>query len=152
MLKKFVSNALLSVVMDKKARDKLNAVRDAKRPAAEPAASAQDAGSELDIPRMVPGKGSRPPAPSPPRPPSAVVDEDPGVLIRQALDSAEQELVRKQNPTHKGKPVSAERQALIDEAMAIHRSKSHVLDDLDEDQREKLYVMAMQALNDQIDR
>ena len=30
--------------------------------------------------------------------------------------------------------------------MAIHSAKKHVLDDLDEDSREKLYVMAMEAL------
>ncbi len=33
MLKKFVSKALLSVVMDKKARDRLDTVRNAKKPA-----------------------------------------------------------------------------------------------------------------------
>ena len=163
MIKKFVSNALLSVVMDKKARDKLNALNESKSQAKKAKAPSKraPAESDLDLPRLVPEKAPRrtaaerpaaprQPAPAAPRPPSPLADdEDPAVLIRQALESAEQELIRKQNRTHKGKPITPEREALIEQAMAIHRSKSHILDDLDQDQRDKLYVMAMQALNDQ---
>jgi len=154
MIKKFFSNALLSVVMDKKARDKINALQDSK---SQPAPAETEAASDMDIPRFLPDKGDQPKAAKhnrpphiPPHRPPAVEEEDPGLLIREALETAERELAQKLNPTHKGKPVTPERQALIDQAMAIHQSKSHILDDLDQDQRDKLYVMAMQALNEQI--
>lgn len=154
MIKKFVSNALLSVVMDKKARDKLNALNERR---AEPADD-----DEAAIPRMSPEEGKPPaptktpkaqPAPNPAtaRPPSAM-DDDPAALIRDALASAERELERKKNRTHKGKPITAERAALIERALAIHRSKAYILDELDQDQRDKLTAMAMQALNDQLQK
>ena len=44
--------------------------------------------------------------------------------------------------------VSPERAALLRDAMATHRSKSDVFDDLSEEAREKLYVMAMKTLVD----
>jgi len=150
MIKKFVSNALLSVVMDKKARAKFNSLQESKRRGKVPADEPNpEPDADLEIPRMVPEPKSRPdPAPAPPRPPVDTTDEDPAALIRQALESAEAELTRKQNR----KQMSPERQALIEQAMAIHRSKSHILDDLDEEQREKLYVMAMQTLNNKSDK
>ena len=152
MIKKFVSNALLSVVMDKKARDKLNALNE------KPAEAADD--DEMAIPRMLPkratasGSPKSPQAPSAPRqtaarPPSDLDDDDPATLIRDALTSAEEELERKRNRTYKGKPITAERAALIEQAMAIHKSQSHILDELDQDQRDKLTYMALQALNEQ---
>ncbi len=156
MIKKFVSNAFLSVVMDKKARDKFNAAQDAKKRAmGELPASPAIADDDTDIPRMIPtaadtqpARPSKPAAPTPtvaPKPPSSGPADDTAMLVRQALDSAEAELTHRQNR----KSMSPERQALIENALAIHRSKAHILDDLDEDQREKLYVMAMQTLNDQ---
>ncbi|MEK9726296.1 MAG: hypothetical protein VW405_22800 [Rhodospirillaceae bacterium] len=172
MFKKFVSNALMSVVMDKKAREKVNALRDAQarpEPAAKSAKSAKprpdpDDDSELDIPRMLPDEDRKPrprqkaapaagpaPTPSRTRPPVEVDTDDPATLIRQALESAEEELVRRQDRAKNAKPMTAERAALIQNAMAIHRSKAHILDDLPQEQREKLMVMAAQALNDRID-
>ncbi|MDD9876357.1 MAG: hypothetical protein OXR84_02830 [Magnetovibrio sp.] len=143
MIKKFVSNALLSVVMDKKARAKFNSVRESKQPKAADEPSTDEPGSDLDIPRMIPEPGAKPPtAPKPPAAQPPAGDDDPELLIRQALDSAEAELGRRKSRP----PASPERQALIDQAMAIHSAKKHVLDDLDEDSREKLYVMAMEAL------
>ena len=140
MIKKFVSNALLSVVMDKKARDKFNAAQDAKKRAiGELPASPAIADDDTDIPRVIPTPTVAP------KPPSGGPADDTAMLVRQALDSAEAELTHRQNR----KSMSPERQALIENALAIHRSKAHILDDLDEDQREKLYVMAMQTLNDQ---
>ena len=128
MIKKFVSNALLSVVMDKKARDKLQAVQDAKKRQAEPPAQEPAAEPEPSAPKQTAAAksefearadrygamlaGARPPT-------GGEVDEDPADLVRQALESAEAELLgQKQNR----KPMTTERRALIDQAMAIHRS------------------------------
>jgi len=154
MLKKFVSNALLSVVMDKKARQKLQAVKEAKTRGQSTTETVPDsAGTAATRATTNPEKselearadrygamlaGAAPPS-------GDAVDENPADLVRQALESAEAELANKRDR----KPMTPERQALIDQAMAIHRSKSHILDDLDDESREKLYVMAMEALKDQ---
>jgi len=82
MIKKFFSNALLSVVMDKKARDKINALQDSK---SQPAPAETEAASDMDIPRFLPDKGDQPKAAKhnrpphiPPHRPPAVEEEDPG--------------------------------------------------------------------------
>ncbi len=43
-------------------------------------------------------------------------------------------------------PMTAERQALIQEAMAVHKSKSKLLDELSPEQRKKLRILAGKAL------
>ncbi len=60
-------------------------------------------------------------------------------LIVDSLKAAEEELGRKPEMT-------SEREALIEEAMAVHRSKTHILDDISEEQRQKLYVLALKSL------
>ena len=143
MIKKLVSNALLSMVMDKKAREKFNAAREAKRrhkdgdaePEAATAASPHAAKTKSNTNAPVPAAQRS-------RPPGGDAD-DAGELIRQALEEAELELISKR----KKKSMTPERQALIEHATAIHRSKSHVLDDLDPEHREKLTFMAMKALD-----
>ncbi|NQU61081.1 MAG: hypothetical protein HQ512_08110 [Rhodospirillales bacterium] len=120
MIMKLVSKALLSVVMDKSAQDKIEA-RKKSRPkkAATPAAG----------------------APQPVAVPQAALEtEDTHQLIMDSLRAAEQEILGKQTAT-------PERQALIDQALAIQKSKAHVLDDLTQEDREKLFVMAQKALN-----
>ena len=47
----------------------------------------------------------------------------------------------------KKQPMTAGRRALIEQAIAIHQEKSHILDDLDQETREKLTFMAMKALD-----
>ena len=126
MFKKFVSNALLSVVVDKKARAKIGAAKGRK-----PTPN----GENLSIPSM-----------------TSREEDDPKVLIHEALASAEEELLHQQKPTYKGKPITPERAALIEQAMAIRRSKLYILDELTQDQRNKLTHMAIQALNDQTDK
>jgi len=112
MIGKFVSKALLSVVMDKSARDRLDAVT-ARRDAA-----------------------PRPPASEPGAPPQV---EDTQQLVADSLAAAEQELAAKPKMT-------GERRALIRQALALQKSKAHVLDDLSAEQREKLYAVAMTSL------
>lgn len=65
--------------------------------------------------------------------------EDPRELIAASLKAADEELSSKLEMT-------PDRQALIQKALAVQRSKSHVLDSLSEVQREKLYVVAMKSL------
>ena len=149
MLKKFVSNTLLSVVVDKKARDKMSAANERK---SVPTPSKD----ELNIPRMSLEKNAAPKRTAKrsaaPHQPAHGEKDDRKVLISQALASAEEELQRNQNRTHTGKPITPERTALIENAIAIRRSKLYNLDKLTQDQRNKLTYMAMQALNDQIDK
>ena len=116
MLKKFVSKALLSFVLDKDARDRLEA---RKNPSPKPA--------------------PEPPNPEPVQPPGQTKTEDTRELILDALRAAEQELAEKPKMT-------PGRQALIQQAMNVRRSKEHVLNGLSQEQRDKLYVVAIKTL------
>lgn len=120
MLKKFVSKALLSLVMDKDARDRLES---RKNPSPDPA----------------PEPAPKLPNPEPVQPPGQTKTEDTRELILDALRAAEQELAEKPKMT-------PERQALIQQAMNVQRSKEHVLNGLSQEQREKLYVVAIKSL------
>ncbi|MDA1090887.1 MAG: hypothetical protein O3A85_11325, partial [Proteobacteria bacterium] len=42
--------------------------------------------------------------------------------------------------------ITDERQALIQQALSVHKSKVHVLDDISEEQRQKLTFLALQSL------
>jgi hypothetical protein len=126
MFKKLISKALLSVVMDKNARDNLEFKKKIKQAtqalAAENAASIQPAQ----------------PAP-PPDPTSGLTHEETRQLIVDSLKSAEDELGAKPKMTEG-------RQALIHQALEIRKSKEHVLDSLSEEQRRKLSILALQTL------
>lgn len=122
MIKKLVSKVLLSVVMDKNARDRLE-TRKEKKPA-----------------RKAPPPAS-PKAPSV-APPQAAETEETHQLIMDALRAAEQELTEKRDMT-------PDRQALIQQALDLQRSKAHVLDGLSQEEREKLYVVALKSLEAQ---
>ncbi len=123
MIKKFVTKALLSFVMDKDARDRLE-TRKKSKPARK--APSPDPAREL-------------PDPEPVQPPRQMETEDTHELILDALRAAEQELAEKQEMT-------PARQALIQQAMNVHRSKEHVLNGLSQEQRDKLYVVATKTL------
>jgi len=136
MIKKFVSNALLSVFMDKKARQKLQASRDSKsgKTAGSGRANAADNAPPYDQP--VDGGD-----------PIQDLDADEiNELIRDSLNAAEQEISEKKVK----RASNPKRQALIDEALAIHKSKKHIVDELPEEQRQKLLFMAQQALGAQL--
>ncbi len=120
MIRKLFSKAFMSVVMDKNARGKLK-TRKKSKPARKPRPPAA-------------------PAKAPPvTPPMAAENEDTHQLIMDSLRAAEQELTEKRDMT-------PERQALIQQAMDMHRSKAHVLDDISPEEREKLYVVALKSL------
>ena len=123
MLKKFVLKALLSFVLDKDARDRLEA-RKKTKPA-----------KEKPSPKPAP----EPPNPEPVQPPRQLKTEDTRELILDSLRVAEQELAEKPKMT-------PGRQALIQQAMNVRRSKEHVLNSLSQEQREKLYVVAIKTL------
>jgi len=121
MIKKIVSNALLKVFMDKRARDTLHA---SKKPATagapDPARVRQADGDKLEN----------------------LNQDEVTELIRASLDQAEREIIDRKTR----KASNPERQALIDQALAIHRAKRHVVDELPADQREKLMFMALKTL------
>jgi hypothetical protein len=126
MFKKLISNALLSVVMDKSARDTLEFKKKIKQATqalvAENAASIQPA-----------------PAAPLPDPVNGMTHEETRRLILDSLKAAEEELGAKPQMTE-------DRQALIRKALEIRKSKEHILEDLSQEQRQKLAVLALQAL------
>lgn len=121
MAGKFLKRALLSIFIDKSARQKLDAIDAVKRGAKAPPPDAAPVKPQLD-------------------------DDDvlPETLVRQAIDSASAELDRKKN-------LPPSRAALIEQALAIHDDKSKLLNDLPEEQREKLIVMAMHTFGSSFD-
>ncbi len=149
MIKKFVSNALLSVVMDKDARKKLNTMRKGEEDAKPKRKAAKSKAAKAE-PRSDSGED--------------VVD-----TIAQALAEARAEVAKGQDAppraaapapseprprppakptrTRKAPASTPERERLIQEALSIQRQKSHVLDELDTATREKLMFMAMYAMD-----
>jgi hypothetical protein len=109
MLKKVFSKALLSVVMDKKARSSLDAAKERVEKGTAPAPAALPASSE-----------------------------ELRVAARQALETAEKELAAKPKLT-------ADRKALIQQALAVRKQKTAILDELGPDQKLKLQAMALEA-------
>ena len=132
MFKKFVSKAILSVVMDKSARDNLKIRKKGKQ--------ARKAAAPPIPSEAPPSTAPSPPAAEPePDPLASMSHEETRQLIVDSLKAAEEELGRKPDMT-------SERKALIDEALAVHHSKAHILDDISEEQRQKLYVLALKSL------
>lgn len=131
MIKKFVSNALLSVFMDKQARDKLQARNSAKPQLQAHQRPSSDIENLED--EMVGGD-----------PLENMSKDDVTALIRESLDEAEREIDNRK-AKHTANPG---RQALIDEAMSIQRSKRHIVEELPPEQREKLMFMALKTLGD----
>jgi len=117
------SRALLSIFIDKNARKKLDEINAAKN-----------------------GKSNDPKTPAKARQDSQDDDLDvlPETLVQQAIESASAELERKKN-------LPPGRQALIEQALSIHDQKTKLLEDLPEEQREKLVVMAMHAFGSSFD-
>lgn len=134
MIKRFLSKALLSVVMDKSARENLEnkkkikqaykALADANQPPVVELGQAPQADSS-DLPL--------------PDPLDSLTAEETRQLILDSLKAAEEELESKPE-------ITAERQALIQEALSVQRSKAHILDHISEEQRQKLTFMALQSL------
>ncbi len=109
MLKKVLSKAMLSVVMDKKARGRLE--------------TAQEKAQQ---------------ATSPDAPPRRASPEELRLAARRALETAERELA--------GKPrLTGERKALIQQALAVRKHQTRILDELGPDQKIKLQAMALEA-------
>lgn len=132
MIGKFISKALASVFVDKRARENLERKKKNKKPrnpVAAPAPTATPAPTK-DTSR----------AATRTIPPAGAETEDVHQLIMDSLRAAEEELAAKPEMT-------SERQALIQQALEVQRSKEHVLQDLSQHEREKLYVMALKSLD-----
>jgi hypothetical protein len=124
MAGKLFSRALMSLFMDKSAREKYEAIQEVKR---------RDEAAKSGKP--MPAQATTPEP-----------DDDilPETLVRKAIDEAAAELDRKKN-------LPADRRALIEQALAIQDSKRQLLNDLPQEQREKLIVMAMHAFGTEAD-
>ncbi len=122
MIRKLVSDALLSIVMDKNARKTLEARKTIGKAAKQIAAA--------KAPMDATGDGDR----------LAGDTQETRRLIADSIAAAEREFLEKPK-------LSPERQALIAQAMSVQRSKEHVLEGLTQEQREKLYVVALKSLN-----
>ena len=146
MIKKFMSKALLSIFMDKKARTTLDKARAKK--------NQPDASLEMKPAEVSPEtKPSRALSQSEPDPLSEMDYDEITALIRDSLDAAEHEVIynKKKALDKKSKPTAKpSRQDLINKALAIHKSQSHIFDDLPEDQRQKLKLIAFQAFGEQL--
>ena len=146
MIKKFMSKALLSIFMDKKARTTLDKARAKKKQ--------PDASLEMKPAEVSPEtKPSRALSQSEPDPLSEMDYDEITALIRDSLDAAEHEVIynKKKALDKKSKSTAKpSRQDLINKALAIHKSQSHIFDDLPEDQRQKLKLIAFQAFGEQL--
>lgn len=114
---KFVSKALLSVVMDKTAREKLEAHREAKEKLKAAGAEAKEAPKTADT---AAAKGLA----SPPTP----FETTPA------------------KPDNRPREMTDERRRIIKEALAIQRQKSEIFDQLDDDAKAKLLIAAVKAM------
>lgn len=129
MAGKFLSRALMSIFMDKNARQAYDAIQEVKR--------REKTGDLGDAPAAAPARA--------PQAPDTDDDILPETLVRKAIDEAAAELERK-------KSLPPDRQALIEQALAIQDSKRALLNDLPKEQREKLIVMAMHAFGAEADK
>jgi len=154
MIKKFLSNALLSVVMDKKARRKLEISRGGKpdnkqakkRPKSESTNPDTTRPLKVDPEKNIASLSNAllgappPPPPAGGKTPDEMSRGEIDALIKQSLQTAEDEL--------KPKPkINPERQALIQQALSIRNQQAKILDDLDPEQREKLTALALHTLD-----
>ena len=133
MLKKIISKALLTIAVDKKARKKINDLDRQKR-----LLKTQNRRKNIE--------GSEPP----PKKSLTEQAEESNKLIIEVLTSAGIGPKQQEHGMSQGMSINPERKALITEAMAIRRSKLHILNELNQEQLDKLTAMAIQALNIQI--
>ncbi len=127
MIKKLVSDALLSLVMDKNARETLEArktIKKAVKQIEEATGGKGLAAAKMKTPDEAAQQGD---------------SEETRKLILESIAAAEREFLERPKPT-------TERQALIQQALNMQRSKEHLLDGLSQEQREKLYVVALKSL------
>lgn len=113
-----LGGAVMSLFLDKRARETLKAAK-----------GAQPVGEQPATPQapQAPQATAAPTAPHPTR-------EE----INARLDEAVERRAQRAN--------TPDRQALIEDALRIHADKSKILDDLPEEQKQKLKAMAMMAL------
>jgi len=149
MLKKIISKALLTVAIDKKARKKINDLDRYKRLLKTQIRhkNTEDSGPP---PKKSINKQAHIDASCDPRKrisnPTKKIEES-NKLIREVLTGAGIEHKQQDNGIGHGTSINPERKALITEAMAIRRSKLHILDELDQEQLDMLTAMAIQALD-----
>ena len=149
MLKKIISKALLTVAIDKKARKKINDL-DSYRRLLKPKIrhkNIKDSGPPL---KKLFNKQAHIDASCDPRKRTSSAtkkNEGSNKLIREVLTGAGIEQKQQDNGIGHGTSINPERKALITEAMAIRRSKLHILNELDQEQLDVLTAMAIQALD-----
>ena len=152
MLKKIISKTLLTVAVDKKARKKINDLGRHKqslkiqiRPDNLEDSASLPSQSLDDYYRSDPSSEQRKRTSKP-----VEQIEEYNKLKREVATGVKIETKQQNIAMSQLTPVNPEREALIMEAMAIRRSKLHILNELDQEQLDKLTAMAIQALNIQI--
>ena len=133
-----MSEALLSVFMDKKARKILYAKRTTKD---KPTVS-----SNID-PYVAPTKSVNDPL-------SAMDHDKISTLVKDSLNTPEDSVVDKKklntlNKTSKSADCQ-NREDLIENALVIFKSKSHIIDELPTEQQKKLKLLAFQLFSEQL--
>ena len=140
--------------MDKRARSKFKIVRARKRrlndirqsinqlftePKGEEMAKKNKSQTTIGLD----GACKKQPTPVPPRQSNDILGSDETeILIQKAAEIAKQNFTK----NHK-EPINQKRKALIEEAMAMRKAKSHILDQLDQEQLRKLSLMAGRAFD-----
>ena len=154
MIKKLFSKALLLIVMDKGARSKFKIVQARKRrlnnfgqsinqlftkPKGEDMAKKNKSQTTIGLDDA----HKKQPTPVPPQQSNDNLGSTgTKILIQKATEIAKQDFIK--NPK---KPINKKRKALIEEAMAMRKAKSHILDQLDQEQLRKLSIMAGRAFD-----
>ena len=137
MIKKFMSKALLTIFMDKKARSTLHAIRKAK--------------DTPKAPSKVDPKISVHPADA--KMLNDMSNNEITDLIRESLETAKKEVVdeEKNTTTKSSKSINNQsREDLLENALNIFKSKSYIIDELPIEQRKKLKLLALKVFGEQL--
>ena len=138
-----LKNALLSVFVGKTGREALKAYEDSRKldsttPPERRKDSASDTGEDIIVSDMAPD------TPPPARPGGYAPRPQGHDALESALHRAKVNMARKASKTMK-EQANPDRQQLIANALQAHRSQKQVLDQLDDEARVKLTMMALSA-------
>ena len=149
MFKKLLSSALFTIAIDKKARKKIKTLNEKKFTARTRTIDNKQETSSSRLQAIA----EPPPFSSPFQSVNTGTSLqsrniiDPEALLKRCLIEPKQNLDRKPRKNADKFSKAGRRGALIKNAMAIRRSKLHILDELDPEQLNKLATIASQALN-----
>ena len=133
-----LKKALLSMFVDKNGRAALEAYRETQKlDRVAPAVARDGRTGDRTPPAAAPNAARSAPAPRPP------VRTDTGGEMEETIARANIEMAQRAREAERNR--TGDRRALIASAMATHRDKRQTLDELDDETRVKLTMMALAA-------